>query len=382
MSGVNPYASLAAAAVGGLSPYQPGMPPAALEREYGIQNAIKLASNENPAGVSAAVAKAMRTSLQDVGRYPDGGGFALRAALAEHLNIATVQLTLGNGSNDVLVLLAETFLTDKSAAIYDQYSFVIYRLAVQATGARALVAASNPADHEQPLGHDLDAMAALVDDSTRLVFIANPNNPTGSWVTDVQLRAFLESLPAHVIAVVDEAYYEYAHGENYPDTLAWLKDFPNLVIVRTFSKAYGLAALRVGYGISAPGIAELLNRVRQPFNVNSVAQAAAVAALKERQWVNDSKTANTAGMVRLKNGLQALGITSLPSRGNFLLAHIGADAARCNEFLLRHGVIVRPVANYGLPEYLRITIGSEAELDRLLTCLSDYSDQNGRGHSA
>jgi histidinol-phosphate aminotransferase len=376
MSDTNPYATLAAEAVGGLSPYQPGMPPEALEREYGISDAIKLASNENPAPVPPAVNEAMRLALQDVTRYPDGGSFILHAALAEHLGVTSEQLTFGNGSNDILVLLAETFLTDQASAVYDQYSFVVYRLVVEATGARALVAASNPVGHEQPLGHDLDAMRALVDATTRLVFIANPNNPTGTWVMGEQLHAFLQSLPAHVITVVDEAYFEYACGDGYPDTLAWLDEFPNLVLVRTFSKAYGLAALRVGYSISAPGIAELLNRVRQPFNVNAVAQAAAVAALNEQQWVTQSKAANTTGLQYLRDGLAALGIACLPSRGNFLLAHIGPAAAECNEYLLRDGVIVRPVANYGLPEYLRITVGSEEELKRLLASMAGYRKSN------
>jgi histidinol-phosphate aminotransferase len=372
MSDMNPYATLAADAVGGISPYQPGMPPEELEREYGIKNAIKLASNENPAAIPVSVSEAMQTALQNAGRYPDGGGFALREALAAHLGVAAEQLTLGNGSNDVLVLLAETFLTEASTAVYDQHSFVVYRLAVQATGARALIAESNPTDHAQPLGHDLDAMRALVDETTRLIFIANPNNPTGTWVSGEQLHVFLTALPAHVIVVVDEAYFEYAQGDGYPDTLSWLAEFPNLVLVRTFSKAYGLAAVRVGYGISAPGIAELLNRVRQPFNVNSVAQAGAVAALNEQEWVARTKLANAAGLQQLREGLERLGINSLPSRGNFLLAHIGPDAAECNEYLLRDGVIVRPVANYGLPEYLRITVGTEAELDRLLVSMNSY----------
>ncbi|MCP4002299.1 MAG: histidinol-phosphate transaminase [Gammaproteobacteria bacterium] len=372
MSDIDPYAMLAADAVGGLSPYQPGMPPEVLEREYGIKNAIKLASNENPAAVPVSVNKAMQAVLEDVSRYPDGGGFALREALAKHLGVNADQLTLGNGSNDVLVLLAETFLNEQTAAVYDQHSFVVYRLVVQATGARALIAASNPTDHAQPLGHDLDAMRALVDETTRLVFIANPNNPTGTWVTGGALHAFLISLPAHVIVVVDEAYFEYAVGDDYPDTLSWLDEFPNLVLVRTFSKAYGLAAARVGYGISAPGVAELLNRVRQPFNVNSMAQAGAIAALKEQAWVAKSKLANTAGLHRLRQALERLGINSLPSRGNFLLAHIGPDAAECNEYLLRDGVIVRPVVNYGLSEYLRITVGTEVELDRLLVSMHRY----------
>jgi histidinol-phosphate aminotransferase len=372
MSATNPYASLAADAVADLSPYQPGMPPEALEREYGITDAIKLASNENPAVLPAAVQAAMQEVLEQTGRYPDGGCFKLRAALAEHLGVAPDQLTLGNGSNELLVLLAETFLTAQASAVYDQYSFVVYRLAVQGTGARALVSAANSLEHAQPLGHDLDAMLALVDDTTRLVFIANPNNPTGTWVSGDQLHAFLLALPAHVIAVIDEAYYEYARGEGYPETLDWLNEFPNLVIVRTFSKVYGLAALRIGYAISAEGIAELLNRVRQPFNVNSVAQAAAQAVLQEQDWVEASQAANAAGIVRLQEGLEVLGIRCLPTRGNFVLAHVGAVAAEVNEYLLQQGVIVRPVANYGLAEYLRITVGTAAEVERLLSNLTEF----------
>jgi histidinol-phosphate aminotransferase len=348
------------------------MPTEELERQYGVSNAIKLASNENPLPVPASVSKAIQDAAKSVSRYPDGGGFALRESLATHLGVDSDQLTLGNGSNDVLVLLAETFLSARLSAIYDQYSFVVYRLAVQATGAEARVAPSLSAMHAQPLGHDLDAIRALVDETTRLVFIANPNNPTGTWVGEKQLRAFLEDLPDHVIVVLDEAYCEYAQGGDYPDSINWLKAYPNLVIVRTFSKAYGLAALRVGYGISAPGIAELLNRVRQPFNVNSVAQTAAIAALDEQEWVKSCSAYNLQGLVRLRDGLEVLGIGCLPSKANFVLAHIGPDAAECNEYLLQQGVIVRPVANYGLHEYLRITVGDDAELGRLLETMGDY----------
>ncbi|MDP7093848.1 MAG: histidinol-phosphate transaminase, partial [Gammaproteobacteria bacterium] len=361
MTGDNAYTELAAASVCGLAPYEPGKPPEALEREYGVRDAIKLASNENPFGAADSVRAAMRDAIDNVRLYPDGAGFALCKALSQHLGVDPAQLTLGNGSNDILVLLAECFLTPETSAVYDRYSFVVYRLAVQATGAEARIASSNAPDHAQPFGHDLDAMLALVDETTRLVFIANPNNPTGTWVDSEMLHDFLRALPDHVIAVVDEAYYEYAVGEDYPDTLTWLDQFPNLVILRTFSKAYGLAGLRVGYGISAPGIAELLNRVRQPFNVNSVAQAAAVQALAEQDWVENCRANNRHCMDGLRTGLEALGIACLPSRGNFLLAYVGSRAADCNEYLLRAGVIVRPVANYGLPEYLRITVGGEQD---------------------
>jgi histidinol-phosphate aminotransferase len=374
MSGVRSFSALAADAICELAPYQPGKPLQELEREYGIHDAIKLASNENPYPLPAAVREAIHAAIDDVARYPDGASFALRAALTDHLGVAPECLTFGNGSNDVLVLLAETFLTPAVTAIYDQYSFVIYRLAVQATGATAKIAPSNAREHAQPLGHDLEAMLALADEQTRMVYIANPNNPTGTWVSGASLYQFMQRLPAHVIAVVDEAYYEYScshSGAVYPNILGWLEEFPNLVVTRTFSKAYGLAGLRVGYSISAPEVAELLNRVRQPFNVNSLAQVAAVAALGEHDWVRQRCSENKAEMERVSNSLGNLGVDCLPSRANFLLADI-PPADECYEFLLRQGIIVRPVANYGLPGYLRITLGNSTENDRLLAALTDF----------
>ncbi len=361
--------ALAAGPVCELAPYQSGKPLAELEREYGIRDAIKLASNENPYALPASVRAAVIAGVDDLQRYPDGAGFELRAALAQQLGVPAAGITLGNGSNDILVLLAETFLTPAVNAIYDQYSFVVYRLAVQATGATARMAMAHPRDHVQALGHDLDAMLALVDSDTRLVFIANPNNPTGTWVDSDGLHRFLQRLPAHVIAVVDEAYHEYARGDDFPDACQWLGEFPNLVVTRTFSKAYGLAGLRVGYGISSTEIASLLNRVRQPFNVNSLGQRAALAALHEQDWVARCCADSRAERARLRDALADIGIASLPSRGNFLLAEL-REAAAANEFLLRQGVIVRPVANYGLHNYLRISVGSPVENDRCLRALA------------
>jgi histidinol-phosphate aminotransferase len=366
--------TLAAAAVAELAPYQPGKPVAELEREYGIRDAIKLASNENPNELPPQVRAAIRAQIDGVCRYPDGAGFELRAALARHLNVSSACITLGNGSNDLLVLLAETFLTPAVNAIYDQYSFVVYRLAVQATGAEARVSAANSREHAQPLGHDLAAMLDLVDAHTRLVFIANPNNPTGTWLEQDELHAFLKALPPHVITVIDEAYFEYGRDASSPDAVSWLSEFPNLVVTRTFSKAYGLAGLRVGYSVSSPAIAELLNRVRQPFNVNSMAQAAAVAALQAQQWVEQSCRDNAIQRERLRTGLAGLEVKCLPSRGNFLLAEL-PDAAACYEFLLRAGVIVRPVANYGLPDFLRISVGTKAENHRLLADMAAYMER-------
>jgi histidinol-phosphate aminotransferase len=364
--------ALAAGPVLELAPYLPGKPLADLEREYGISDAIKLASNENPYELPQSVQAAVIGGLNALQRYPDGAGFELRAALSQQLGVPAAGITLGNGSNDILVLLAETFLTPQVNAIYDQYSFVVYRLAVQATGATARIASSKPRNHVQPLSHDLDAMLALVDRDTRLVFIANPNNPTGTWVDRESLYRFLQKLPAHVIAVIDEAYHEYARGGEFPDACEWLGQFPNLVVTRTFSKAYGLAGLRVGYGLSSPAIASLLNRVRQPFNVNILGQRAALAALDEQAWVTQCCSESCAERSRLRDALASIGIASLPSRGNFLLAEV-RDAAAVNEFLLRQGVIVRPVANYGLDNYLRISIGSPPENDRCLRALAAFA---------
>ena len=373
----NPYLHLAAPAIAGLAPYEPGRPAAEVEREFGLTDVIKLASNENPAGPSPSVQVALTDAAKNLGRYPDGAGFALRNALAAHLHVSPEQITLGNGSNDILVLLAETFLTPQHTAVYDQYSFVVYRLAVQGTGAAARVAPSNPPDHAQPFGHDLEAMRKQIDERCRLVFIANPNNPTGTWLEQDSLHGFLGSLPDSVIVVLDEAYLEYARQDGDADTAAWLGEFPNLVIVRTFSKAYGLASLRVGFSISSVGIAELLNRVRQPFNVNTVAQAAALAALDDQEWLARGVAANESGMHQVSSGLALLGLSSVPSRGNFLLVHFGSadTAAACNAYLLQHGIIVRPVANYGLPAYLRITIGTPEENSRLLAALKAFAER-------
>lgn len=375
----NPYLQLAAPGIAGLAPYEPGKPASALSREYGVQNVIKLASNENSLGPAPGVAKAVAAAATALERYPDGAAFELRQRLAEHLQVAPEQITLGNGSNDVLVLLAETFLTPAQSAVYDQYSFVVYRLAVQACGAQARVVPSLAADHPHALGHDLDAMAAAIDASTRLVFIANPNNPTGSWVEPAELHAFLAALPPHVMVVLDEAYFEYARAPGDPDALDWLETFPQLVVTRTFSKAYGIAGLRLGYAVSSPGVAELLNRVRQPFNVNSVAQAAACAALADQDWITRSVADNAIGLAELATGLAELGLSTIASRGNFLLVNFGgpARAAAANEFLLRAGIIVRPVANYGLPDYLRITVGAEAERTALLAALATFAETGG-----
>jgi len=359
--------NLIAHGVRGLQPYVPGKPIEELERESGLRNSIKLASNENPLGPPESALAAIRDRLGELALYPDGSAYTLKEALGAHHGMDPSRITLGNGSNDVLVLLAEAFLTPGVAAVYDQYSFVVYRLAVQATGAQSRVAPSNPIDHGQPLGHDLDAMRALIDDQTRLVFLANPNNPTGTWCGEEELRAFIDSVPVNTIVVVDEAYAEYVERNDYPRTSGWIDEYPNLVVTRTFSKIYGLAGLRIGYSISHPAIAEVLNRIRQPFNVNTLAQHGAMAALHDHEYVDRARAMNTNGLRTLTDGLMALGLRVIPSAGNFVLADMGQPAAAIYDALLQAGIIVRPVGNYGLPNHLRISVGLPEQNQRLLT---------------
>ncbi|HZF17435.1 MAG TPA: histidinol-phosphate transaminase [Steroidobacteraceae bacterium] len=363
------FTKLAAPAVLGLTPYVPGKPLGELERELGIADSVKLASNENPLGPSAKAVAAATSALRAVRLYPDGNGHELRQALARFHAVPPECITLGNGSNDLLVMLAEAFLTPDVEAVYSDYCFAVYPLAVQATGATAKVAPAFGRDAAMPLGHDLEALRAAVTARTRLVFLANPNNPTGTWVGGGELKRFLASLPATTLAVADEAYCDYGRSVGCPDASAWLAEFPNLVVVRTFSKAYGLAGLRIGYGLSHPQVAELLNRVRQPFNVNAVSLAAASAALEDRGHVESVAALNRAGIERLTEGCRALGVKPFPSAANFVLVDCGRAAAPVYESLLRAGVIVRPMTGYGLPNCLRITTGTREQDERCLEAL-------------
>jgi len=347
-----------------LTPYQPGKPIAELERELGLSDIVKLASNENPLGPGIEALKAMLRILEHAHLYPDGAGFELKAALAAKLGVAPAQITLGNGSNDVLELAARAFLSPDNAAVFSQHAFAVYPIVTQAVGARSCVA---PA---RDYGHDLDAMAALVGADTRLVFIANPNNPTGTYLRRDALRGFLERLPGHVLAVVDEAYFEYVDAPDYPDALQWLGDFPNLIVTRTFSKAYGLAGLRVGYAVSSAEIADLLNRVRQPFNVNFLGLAAATAALSDDEHLRRTMELNRAGLGQLAGAFAGRGLPYIPSVGNFITVDVGRPAAPVYEALLREGVIVRPVANYGLPGHLRVTVGTAEQNEIFLAALN------------
>ena len=332
-----------------IAPYQPGKPISELARELGLDegNIVKLASNENPLGASPRALQAMRPVLGDVGRYPDGNGFELKQALAKRFGITQDSIVLGNGSNDVLDLAARAFLAPGVSAVFSRHAFAVYALATQASGATSMEV---PA---RSFGHDLEAMASAVRDDTRVVFIANPNNPTGTWVAPEVVRKFLDKMPADVLVVLDEAYNEYLPAAQLADSVAWLQRYPNLLISRTFSKAYGLAGLRVGYGLAHPQVADLMNRVRQPFNVSSVAQAAAVAALGDAGFVERSFELNRAGMQQLVAGFERLGLSWIESHANFICLRV-ANAAQVYQQLLRKGVIVRPVGSYSLPEHLRV----------------------------
>ncbi len=355
---------LAPAYIRGITPYQPGKPLSELERELGIHNAIKLASNENPQGASPVAVRAMQAALADISRYPDGNGFALKKALSERFALDPRQLVLGNGSNDVLEFVARAFLKQGSNAIYSRHAFAVYALVVQSVGAAGIeVAANNYA-------HDLDAMLAAITDNTRIVFIANPNNPTGTLLDAGALRKFLEAVPEEVLVVLDEAYYEYLPHELRAESIAWLRDFPNLIITRTFSKAYGLAGLRVGYALTSASIADLMNRVRQPFNVNSIALAGAAAALSDVDHVARVVENNFLGMAQIMRGLSNLGLTTIPSYANFISFRVDRASEIYNE-LLKKGVIIRPIASYGMPEYLRVTIGLKSENDQFLHALAE-----------
>jgi histidinol-phosphate aminotransferase len=359
------FAALAPEYVRKIARYVPGMPVEDLAREFHLDPAaiVKLASNENPRGPSPKALAAIASAAAELTRYPDGNGFALKSALAAKFAIPVETIVLGNGSNDVLELVTQAFLRPGDHAVYSRHAFAVYPLATQARGATGIEV------NAREFGHDLDAMRAAITPRTRVVFVANPNNPTGTWHTPATIKAFIAAVPRDVLVVLDEAYNEFLDPAEDAHATRWIAEHPNLVVSRSFSKAYGLAALRIGYGVMDPAVADLLNRVRQPFNVNALAQAAAVAALADIAYVEESRRLNRDGIRQLERGLQEIGVTALPTHGNFLLVKIG-DAARVYRALLQQGVIVRPVANYGLPEWLRVTIGLSTENERFLVALA------------
>lgn len=351
-----------------IAPYQGGKPISEVAREFGLDETaiVKLASNENPLGISDAVKHAMTAALNDLARYPDANGFDLKAAISKKFDVPADWITLGNGSNDILELATRALVASGQSVVYAQYSFAVYPLATQAVGARHIVV---PAKN---FGHDLTAMRASIKDDTRLVFVANPNNPTGSFIDGDAVHAFIASVPPSVVVMLDEAYTEYLSAEHRYDSLSWVKAFPNLIVSRSFSKAYGLAGLRVGFGIAQSGLTDLMNRLRQPFNVNSLAQAAAMAALDDQAYLVESAKINADGYQQLTSAFDQMGIEYLPSFGNFVLFRAGSDddaGARVNLALLKKGIIIRPVGNYGLPQWLRVSIGLPDENAAFLAAL-------------
>jgi histidinol-phosphate aminotransferase len=352
-----------------IAPYQAGKPIAEVAREFGLNeaNIIKLASNENPFGVPESAKQAMAAAVAELGRYPDANGFDLKGALSKRYDVPADWITLGNGSNDILEIAAHALVERGQSIVYSQYSFAIYALAAQGVGAQHIV---TPA---KAYGHDLAAMLAAIRDDTRLVFIANPNNPTGTFIPAAEIEEFLAKVPSHVVVVLDEAYNEFLAPQDQFESAEWVKKYPNLLVSRTFSKAYGLAGLRVGFAIAQPALTDLLNRVRQPFNVNSLAQAAAIAALNDKDFLQKGAENNAAGYQQYVAAFDKLGLEYVPSFGNFVLVKVGDDAgagARVNLSLLKQGVIVRPVGGYGLPEWLRVSIGLPEENEAFIEALT------------
>lgn len=345
-----------------LTPYQLGVSTDAVVQRYGVdpKRIVRLASNENPLGMGPKARAALRKTLPTAHRYPEQ--YNLVQALARKFGVDPDGVILGNGSNDVLDLLARTYLNDGDEAVSSQYAFSVYDIATRSAGATSVVV---PA---KAYGHDLAAMAAAITPQTKLVWLANPNNPIGTFIPHARIKQFIANAPKDVVIVLDEAYHEYLPPADQVDTTKWLREYPNLVLVRTFSKMHGLAGLRIGYGLTSPQIAGLLNRVRHPFNAGTLALAAAVAALDDDEFVQRSYLANTAGRTKLIAGLKALGLECLPSHGNFVTFRT-PNAQAVNESLLAHGVLIRPLAGAGLPDFLRATVGLPKENKRFLAVL-------------
>lgn len=350
------------AGIRSLNPYQPGKPVDEVKRQYGLDDVIKLASNENPLGPSAAAVEAMRAALVDAGRYPDGNAFHLKQALAAKHQCSAANISLGNGTNELLNMISRLFLQPQASAVYAQHAFIVYKLAVLMNNAEAIEV---PA---RDYGHDLDAMAAAVQTNTRLIYLANPNNPTGTHFQRAEFEAFMAKVPSDVAVILDEAYFDYVPNDVGFDGIAYVQQYSNLLVTRTLSKAYGLGGMRVGYCVSSPALADLLNRGREPFNVNAVAQAGAIAALADHEHVQRSVALNRAGMAQLTQGIAAQGYKAIPSLANFITVNVGNGAGYAQQ-LLAQGVIVRAIGEYAMPEFIRVSIGTRLENERFLAAL-------------
>jgi histidinol-phosphate aminotransferase len=353
-----------------IAPYIGGRPISEVAREYGLDEnkIIKLASNENPLGLPESAKNAMLAVMNDLGRYPDSNGYELKKVISEKLQVPDHWLTLGNGSNDILELVTRSVAQSGDEIIFSKHAFAVYPLATQAVGAKAIEVEAKPAD----LGHDLDAMLSAINERTKLIFVANPNNPTGSFLSGAEIEAFLSKVPSHIVVVVDEAYNEYLLPEQQYDAIDFVRQYPNVLVSRSFSKAYGLAGLRLGFSVAQSELTDLLNRIRQPFNVNSLAMAAAIAAFNDAPFLAQGAAVNRAGYIQLTQAFEQIGLHYLPSAGNFVLVQVGEDdqaGSRVNLALLKEGIIVRPVGNYGLPKWLRISIGLPEENLAFITAL-------------
>ena len=344
--------------------YQGGKPIEEVKRELGISDIIKLASNENPLGPSPLAMQAIQESAKQVNFYPDGNAYYLKADLAKHLGVTEDHLILTNGSNEVLQLVGETYLGPGDEVIYAEGAFVVYKLVTTVCGATPVVV---PMQNDT---HHLPSMAAAITDKTKAIFIANPNNPTGTMVTATETAQFMAQVPEDVLVIFDEAYYEYVTHTDYPQTLPYVMEERNFIITRTFSKIYGLAGLRIGYGIASPSIIATMNPVRQPFNCNAVAQAAARAALKDTEYVKKSQELNAAGKTFLYTAFDKLGLRYIKTEGNFIMVFVNQPGADLADAMIKKGVIVRAMAGYGYPDAIRVTIGKQEENERFLEALT------------
>ncbi len=351
-----------------LTPYQPGKPIEEVEREYGISNSVKIASNENPLGPSPKALEAIRAALPQLNLYPDGDAFYLKQRLAEKLGLDRSRIIIGNGSNELIEMLVRTFLRVGESIVAAEHAFAIYHLCVHAAGGRTITVPHTG------FTFDLDAMARAIDTDTRIIFLDNPNNPTGTIYTRADWEAFLERVPPSVVIVVDEAYFEFVDDADYPDSLAYHTEERALVTLRTFSKICGLAGVRVGYGISSPEVIDALNRIRQPFNVNTLAQVGALAALDDTAHIRRTQANNRQGLAYLRRELDRLGIAYAPSWGNFLLVQVGPGVS---QQLLPRGIIIRPMEGYGYPGYARVSVGLAEENERFIAALEKLGKQGG-----
>lgn len=350
--------------VASLVPYPPGKPIEELERELGIKGSIKLASNENPLGPSKKAVEALTKGFSTLHRYPDGSCYYLKEKLSRMLGVSPEMLIFGNGSNEIIELLIRAFLRPGDEAIMADPSFAVYPIVVKSVGG---VAVNVPL---KDMRHDLKAMAGLINKKTKLIFVANPNNPTGTMVDAAEFAEFMKKVPEDVVVCVDEAYFEFVGSGDFPDTLSYIKEGRAVLLLRTFSKIYGLAGLRVGYGVAHPDLVDYLNRVRQPFNVNSLAQLAALAALDDTEHLENTKQNNRKGLLYLFDEMKKIGLECVPTEANFFLIKVG-DGKRVYNELLRRGVIVRPMASYNLPEYIRVTVGLPEENRRFLNAFKE-----------